>query len=113
MQCLFFPENAARSPYRDNSDQTNWNSFRALERLFRKTHDRDSHLPKAFPTNPQAEVQVKGKIPLSMITRLNFQDDHAVEQFESLGIKMQNQIEVRIDPSLFQDRESAQGVHRD
>lgn len=102
LPCLFFSQNAAR--YGHIYDRRDWRSASALENLY-QTETRPNQLPSAFPTDVQAEVQVEKAIPSSMILRLDFEDDSAANTFLSMGIKMQDHIEVCKHPGLFSERD--------
>ena len=74
---FFFPNNAAAKTSINRGNQTDINAFLSM---FDSKY-RDINLPNNMPTDLQAEIQFEGRIPVSYISRIEFQDENTLQYF--------------------------------
>jgi len=85
--CLFSQGNAASKSFRDAAVADGWNGF-ALEKMFHNLNNKRSlsRIPSCYPTDPQAEVLLKGIINpqeiLGIGVRSAILDDNLSSEFE-------------------------------
>ena len=85
--CLFSQGNAASKSFRDAAVVDGWNGF-ALEKMFHNHNNKRSlsGIPSCFPTDPQAEVLLKGLIDsqeiLAIVVRPSILEDNLSSEFE-------------------------------
>jgi hypothetical protein len=96
--CLFFHTNAAT--FSSGTDRQSWRLASTLEGLFQGDM-RPDYLPVHFPTDVQAEVQVESKIPVSMLSSINFKNEHDKKKFLSTSPIIPNHVEVVTNGGLF------------
>lgn len=88
MDCAFFPENAASNLAKYRARNSNRKTAQAFQEMFEdyqegtKTIRRAELLiPDCYPTHPQAEVLVFGRIPPQKIRHVLFQDERMCKQW--------------------------------
>ena len=89
LDCAFCHQNAIYKPVLDIPLEDK-KKLEALKRMFwdwdyinleksRSTYERDSQIPDAYPTHPEAEVLVFDSIPAGYINGVHFYDDTALQ----------------------------------
>jgi hypothetical protein len=105
--CMFFHRNAASVP--GDIDRSKYRGFAAFKGIFGTEHDRPADLPLAYPLNVQAEVQVEGSVPLTLIRSVHFEDHLTLGRARATA---SNSVELTVTPSLFREREYALRIGR-
>lgn len=79
--CKFLNDNAASN--RVNLHSKKYNSYRDFIKMFGDERDRHG-IPKNYPTNPQAEVLIKGNIPTKFFEKIIFNNNDICNKYSTL-----------------------------
>ena len=94
--CKFLNDNAASN--RVNLHSKKYNSYKDFIKMFVGEEDRRG-IPKNYPTNPQAEVLVRGNIPTKFFEKIIFNSDDMCNKYSSL-----TDVSCAVDCSFFNPR---------
>lgn len=106
-ECAFFERNAASREVKKEIIE-NRKTSTAFEKMFADIEEfpprADTKLLDKFPTDPQAEILVFGKIEPNLIEAFHFENESILNGFK----KSINGIECRVTPELFDTREDSE-----
>ena len=114
----FLPVNAAYSEVRQRI--TSYNQLQDAKNMFAEEltykgtvyHRDELAIPKEYTTSPQAEVMIDGIVPASYIQTVCFRDRWSMLEAAKLVKRMPGSTDVRVDPTLFSQRQDGEHWQR-